>query len=293
MGYSHPGHPENPERIGNTLTALKDQSALGIKWTAPGPCPDEALLRAHIPDHLNRLQIARDFDSDTPYYENIMSYARASAGAALKGLDLAEPGRAVFSLMRPPGHHATRARAMGFCYLSNAAIAALEARARGIERVAVFDFDVHHGNGTEAILLDVPGTAYYSIHQYPCYPDTGNRNLGTNIYNFPVPPQTPRAEYRAILTDALQHLGEFNPSLLIVSAGFDAYAGDPLAQETLEIEDYHWLGNAIRQLSLPAVHLLEGGYSDHLPQIVLAYLRGLDGLPWNGATGRWSNGVME
>jgi acetoin utilization deacetylase AcuC-like enzyme len=280
MDYSHPGHPEKPERISHTLSELQTQDSLDIKWIAPGPCPDEAILRAHIPDHLERLRLARDFDSDTPYYDNIEAYARASAGAALKGLDLADPDKPVFSLMRPPGHHATKARAMGFCYLSNAAIAALEARARGVEKVAVFDFDVHHGNGTEAILLDVPGTAFYSVHQFPCYPDTGNRNLGSNIFNYPVPPQTPRDEYRAILADALSHLREFAPSLLVVSAGFDSYVGDPLAQETLDIEDYHWLGKAIRQLALPSIHLLEGGYSQQLPKLILAYLKGLAGLPY-------------
>jgi acetoin utilization deacetylase AcuC-like enzyme len=167
---------------------------------------------------------------------------------------------------------------MGFCYLNNIAIAALEALATGAKRVAIYDFDVHHGNGTEAILLNQPGVAFISIHQFPCYPGTGTRNLGNNCFNYPVPPQTPRAEYRHILTSAFDQLKAFKPDLVGVSAGFDCYARDPLAQETLEAEDFHWLGEQLRSLSLPVFSLLEGGYSDDLPELILAYLKGLEGL---------------
>src|SRR5207237_641624 len=161
-------------------------------------------------------------------------------------MKFAREGEIAFSLMRPPGHHATRDRAMGFCYLSNVAIAVLEALATGTKRVAVYDFDVHHGNGTEAILLNQPGAAFFSIHQYPCYPGTGGRNVGDNCFNSPVPPQTPRQEYRKILSTALDRLRKFKPELVAVSAGFDAYVRDPLAHETLEAEDYHWLGEQFR-----------------------------------------------
>ena len=166
---------------------------------------------------------------------------------------------------------------MGFCYLSNVAIAVLEAVATGAKRVAVYDFDVHHGNGTEAILVNKPGAAFFSIHQYPCYPGTGSRNVGDNCFNYPVAPQTPRMEYRRILTSALEQLQKFKPDLVAVSAGFDAYARDPLAQETLEAEDYYWLGQSLRKLGLPLFSLLEGGYSDDLPELIFAYLRGLEG----------------
>jgi len=179
--------------------------------------------------------------------------------------------------MRPPGHHATRDRAMGFCYLSSIAIATLEARATGAKRVAVYDFDVHHGNGTEAILLNQPGTAFISIHQYPCYPGTGTENVGDNCFNYPVAPQTPRAEYRRVLASAFERLKAFKPDIVAVSAGFDAYARDPLAQETLEAEDYYWLGQSVRKLGVPAFSLLEGGYSSDLPELIFAYLKGLEG----------------
>jgi len=166
---------------------------------------------------------------------------------------------------------------MGFCYLSNAAIAVLEAHASGARRVAVYDFDVHHGNGTEAILLGKPGAAFFSIHQFPCYPGTGSRNVGDNCFNFPVQPKTPRGEYRHVLESAFEHLQSFKPDIVAVSAGFDAYARDPLAQETLEAEDFYWLGQSFRSLGLPVFSLLEGGYSDDLPDLILAYLQGLEG----------------
>lgn len=275
--YHRPGHPEGPERITATLKKLKSQTALPIAWAAPDPADDEAILRAHTSEHLARLREPRDFDADTPHYEDIGRHARVSVGAALGALKAAQAGETVFSLMRPPGHHATRRRAMGFCYLNNAAITALAALAAGIKRVAVYDFDVHHGNGTEAILLNQPHTAVYSIHQHPCFPGTGTRNAGDNCYNFPVPPQTARGEYRHVLESALEHLQAFKPRLVVVSAGFDAYAHDPLAQETLEGEDFYWLGASLRKLEVPIVSLLEGGYSQDLPDLILAYLTGLEG----------------
>ena len=276
-GYEHPGHPERPERISATLQRLRTQTEVPIVWGKPGPCPDAALLRAHTPDHLARLSVEQDFDADTPFYKGIADYARASAGAALEALAAARAGEASFSLMRPPGHHATSRRAMGFCYLNNVAIAVLEALATGVSRVAVYDFDVHHGNGTEAILLNKPGAAFLSIHQYPCYPGTGTRNLGTNVFNYPVLPQIPRAEYLHVLSGALEHLQDFKPELVAVSAGFDAYARDPLAQGTLELEDFHWLGQSFANLGVPVFSVLEGGYSPDLPELVLAFLKGLAG----------------
>jgi acetoin utilization deacetylase AcuC-like enzyme len=276
-GYSHPGHPERAERILATWERLRAQTELPITWSKPGPCDDAAILRAHTAEHLARLSSLEDFDQDTPSYPNLPDYARASVGAALAALKAARAGETVFSLMRPPGHHATRNRAMGFCYLNNIAIAALEAVATGAKRVAVFDFDVHHGNGTEAILLNNPDTAFLSIHQFPCYPGTGTRNLGRNCFNYPVLPQTPRGEYRHILTSALEQLQAFKPGLIAVSAGFDSYAHDPLAQGSLEKEDFYWLGQSLRNLGVPLFSLLEGGYSSDLPELILAYLKGLEG----------------
>jgi acetoin utilization deacetylase AcuC-like enzyme len=275
--YENPGHPERPERISATLKKLRNQTELKITWRAPGACPDAAILRAHSANHLARLQVAEDFDADTAFFPGIADHARASAGAALEAMKAARAGESVFSLMRPPGHHATQRRAMGFCYLNNIAIAALEALATGVNRVAVYDFDVHHGNGTEAILLDRAGAAFFSVHQFPCYPGTGSRNVGVNCFNYPVLPQTPREDYRQMLESALEQLKGFKPELIGVSAGFDAYARDPLAQETLEAEDYYWLGQSLRAIGLPVFSLLEGGYSEDLPDLIFAYLKGMEG----------------
>jgi acetoin utilization deacetylase AcuC-like enzyme len=276
-GYSQPGHPERPKRITGTVEALRAQTQLPITWAAPPRADDEVILRAHSAEHLERLNEPEDFDLDTPFFPHVAEYARTSVGAALEALRAAREGENAFSLMRPPGHHATSTRAMGFCYLNNIAIATLEALATGAKRVAVYDFDVHHGNGTEAILLDRSGAAFFSIHQFPCYPGTGARNVGRNVFNYPVLPQTPRVEYRNILARALARLQEFQPELVGVSAGFDCYARDPLAQETLEAEDFHWIGERLRKLGVPVFSVLEGGYSSDLPELILAYLMGLEG----------------
>ena len=166
---------------------------------------------------------------------------------------------------------------MGFCYLNNVAIAVLEAAATGAKQVAVFDFDVHHGNGTEAILLNRPGTAFFSIHLFPCYPGTGGENVGTNCFNYPVAPGLPRQDYRAALARALGDLKKFRPDLVAVSAGFDAYVRDPLVPGMLVVDDFYWLGQSLRALGVPLFSLLEGGYSRDLPELIFAYLKGVEG----------------
>ena len=276
-GYSSPGHPERPLRILATLELLRNQSELAIDWAAPGPVSEAQILRAHSAAQVARLNEPEDFDADTPYYEDIGDYARASVGAALEAVRAARAGRNVFGLMRPPGHHAMRNRAMGFCYLNNIAIAVLEAAATGTKRVAVYDFDVHHGNGTEDILLDRPGVAFFSVHLYPFYPGTGATNAGQNCFNYPISPDAPREIYRAALARALDDLKKFRPDLVAVSAGFDGYVRDPLVQGVLVADDFYWLGQALRTLGVPMFSLLEGGYSHDLPELIFAYLKGVEG----------------
>ena len=276
-GYSHAGHPERPQRISTSVELLKNQTELALNWVAPTSVRDEQILRAHAPEVLARLAVPEDFDADTPYFNHIAERARASAAAALDALQLARAGKNVFSLMRPPGHHATREKSMGFCYLNNIAIAALEAAATGAPRVAVFDFDVHHGNGTENILLNRPGLEFFSVHQHPAYPDTGAENAGYNCFNYPVAPGTPRETYRATLARALDDLRSYRPDLVAVSAGFDAYARDPLAEGSLIADDFHALGQTLRNLHVPMFSLLEGGYSKDLPELIFAYLKGVAG----------------
>jgi acetoin utilization deacetylase AcuC-like enzyme len=275
-GYSRYGHPERPARVTDTVARLENQNELPIIWAAPGEVSDAQILRAHAPEVLARLKIPQDFDADTPFFENISNYAHASVAASLDALKAARNGENVFSLMRPPGHHATRETSMGFCYLNNIAITALEALATGTKRVAVFDFDVHHGNGTEDILLNREGVAFFSIHQFPAYPGTGKKNAGENCFNYPVAPSVPRETYRATLARALADLKNFQPEIIAVSAGFDAYARDPLAEGSLLAEDFFWLGQELRVLKIPFFSLLEGGYSRDLPELILAYLKGVE-----------------
>jgi acetoin utilization deacetylase AcuC-like enzyme len=276
-GYSRYGHPERPARVTDTVARLENQNELPVIWAAPGGVADAQILRAHAPEVLARLKIPQDFDADTPFFENISDYARASVAAAIDAMTAARHGENVFSLMRPPGHHATREKSMGFCYLNNIAIAALEALATGSKRVAVFDFDVHHGNGTEDILLNREGVAFFSIHQFPAYPGTGEKNAGENCFNYPVAPSVPRETYRATLAHALADLKKFQPEIVAVSAGFDAYARDPLAEGSLLAEDFFWLGQELRARKIPFFSLLEGGYSRDLPELILAYLKGVEG----------------
>lgn len=276
-GYSRAGHPERPQRITDTVERLKGRPELPLDWIEPRTVSDRQILRAHAPEVLARLKIPQDFDADTPFFEDISTYARASVAAALDALAIARTGERVFSLMRPPGHHATRENSMGFCYLNNIAIAALEAAATGSRRVAVFDFDVHHGNGTEDILLGRDGVAFFSIHQHPAYPGSGENHVGQNCFNYPVAPSSPRETYRATLANALADLKKFSPDLVAVSAGFDAYARDPLAHGTLLAEDFRWLGQELRALDVPMFSLLEGGYSKDLPDLIFSYLKGVMG----------------
>ena len=276
-GYSALGHPERPLRVLATQELMRNQTELPVDWVKPGEVSDAQILRAHANEHLARLNEPEDFDADTPFYENIADYARASAGSGLAALQAARAGENVFSLMRPPGHHATRARAMGFCYLNNIAIATLEAAATGVKRVAVYDFDVHHGNGTEDILLDHRGVAFFSVHWYPFYPGTGAAHVGKNCFNYPVAPDAPREIYRAALVRALDDLKKFRPDLVAVSAGFDAYMRDPLTEGVLVLDDFYWLGQSLRALGVPFFSLLEGGYSRELPELIFAYLKGVEG----------------
>jgi acetoin utilization deacetylase AcuC-like enzyme len=173
--------------------------------------------------------------------------------------------------MRPPGHHATRDRAMGFCYFSNIAVAALDALDAGIGKVAIWDFDAHHGNGTEDIVRDNTAIAFASIHQSPGYPGTGLRSFD-RIYNFPVPPYTVRKAHMHAAEEALQKLLAFKPDLLLVSAGFDAYVDDPITQMTLEAEDFGTFGRWLADIKIPTACALEGGYSDDLPELIDVFL---------------------
>jgi acetoin utilization deacetylase AcuC-like enzyme len=247
-------------------------------WREPIAASEAALLRAHAPGHVATIrQAAFDFDADTPAYAGVFEHAASAAGAALGVAHAALKGSRAFSLMRPPGHHATRDRAMGFCYFSHIAIAALDALENGAERVAIWDFDAHHGNGTEDIVAANPRIAFASIHQFPGYPGTGTRSFG-NVHNFPVAPLAPRLAHVAEVRRALDELVAFKPNLLLVSAGFDAYAGDPITELSLEPEDFATFGTWLRETNIPSGAILEGGYSDELQDLIDVFLTA-----WTGA----------
>ena len=232
----------------------------------------------------------QDFDLDTPAHPNVDVYARQAAGAAVESARAAIGGKRAFSLMRPPGHHAMRDRAMGFCYFSNIAVAALDAlavagvdagprptaAAKGkIERVAIWDFDAHHGNGTEALVAHNEKIMFASIHQYPGWPGTGTKSFA-NILNFPVAPYSPRSNHVAAAEQALEKLLEFKPQLLLVSAGFDAYKNDPITQMTLDRNDFATFGKWLADVKIPTAAILEGGYSDNLPELIDVFLSSWD-----------------
>ena len=244
-------------------------------WREPAAASDEALLRAHTPAHLRRLEEPRDFDGDTAWLPGIATRARLSAGAAIEAARQARAtGGPVFSLMRPPGHHATAGQAMGFCYLNQIAVAALAARTDpAVARVAVWDFDAHHGNGTEAILRDREGFLFSSVHQHPAYPGTGGASSG-NCRNWPVAPaRSSRAVSSSgaarILGSPSSPSGPTSSSCRPVSTRMRR---DPLTEMTLEGEDFAQLGGWLRAAGLPAAAILEGGYSDDLPLLVEAFL---------------------
>jgi acetoin utilization deacetylase AcuC-like enzyme len=190
--------------------------------------------------------------------------ARHAAGAAVQAAGLALHGEPAFAPVRPPGHHATATRAMGFCLVNNVVVAARWALADGgVERVLIVDWDVHHGNGTQELVETDPRIRYVSLHQWPLYPGTGReeeRGVG-NVFNVPRPPGLPAARYLADLLEAVGRATDgWSPQLLLLSAGFDALRGDPLAGFTLEPEDYATLARRFRDLGAPIASVLEGGY---------------------------------
>ena len=269
--YGSPQHPERPRRILESVALLRAAHP-AWEWRIPAIATEDQLLTVHTLALLKRLQEPPDFDEDTPYIDAIYDHARRSVGAALCAMNLAFiQHEKAFALMRPPGHHATAGQAMGYCYLNQVAIAAVAAQARGAQRVAVWDIDAHHGNGTEAILDGREGFLFCSIHQFPGYPGTGTRN-SSNCRNYPVAPHNPRADHMAELARSWDAIVGYKPDLVLVSAGFDAYVRDPVATMTLEVEDFAELGRWLHQAGLPIAGVLEGGYSAELPQLLDAFL---------------------
>ena len=271
-----PGHAEHPERLIAVTEALQKAYPASLDWQEAPRASRDQLLRAHTAPLLQSvLETAPTqrimLDPDTVLSPDSAEAALRAAGAAVAAVDAVLDGEVprAFCAVRPPGHHATTDTAMGFCLFNSIAVAALHALdGHGLARVAVIDFDVHHGNGTQAIFERDPRVLYLSSHQMPLYPDTGfadERGVG-NIFNAPLPPGAASEPFRAVWqTQLLPALDAFRPQLLLVSAGFDAHRRDPLAQLQLEADDFAWLTRELaaiadRHAQGRIVSMLEGGY---------------------------------
>jgi len=271
-----PGHPESPSRLHAVLEALSADKFAGLDRIEAPRVLREQLARAHASQLIETVFASAPdegyarLDPDTAMSPASLEAAQRAAGAVCAAVDAMIDGEATraFCAVRPPGHHATRDAAMGFCLFNNVAIGAAHALARGIERVAIVDFDVHHGNGTQDIFWDEPRVLYASTHQSPLYPGTGLRGEtgAGNILNAPLPRGASGIEFRATFDEIIQRLRQFAPQLVMISAGFDAHRLDPLADLNLVADDYAWATQAL--VSIARTHAmgrvissLEGGYS--------------------------------
>ena len=274
-----PYHPERPDRLRAILGALEDPAFDGlIRLAAPAASMAE-MTRVHPQDYIEAILGIQpgpgeyvQVDGDTVMSQGSAEAIQRAAGAVVAGVDAVMQGkvRTAFAAVRPPGHHAAPDVPGGFCLINNAAVGARHAQAKyGVERVAIVDFDVHHGQGTQAVVEPDPSLFYASTHQYPLYPGTGSpRETGTdnNVVNVPLRAGSGSDEFRAAWSERiLPLLDDFAPELVIVSAGFDAHRADPLAQLEVETEDFVWLTEELlaiadRHAQGRLISVLEGGY---------------------------------
>ena len=299
--FSHPAciehdpgdyHPERPDRLRAVLGALKNEDFAALVWREAPKADRAQIARVHDEEYVDQVLASvpkrghLHLDPDTALSPASGEASLRAAGAACAAVDAVMAGEAknAFCAIRPPGHHAEHAQAMGFCLFNNVAIAALQARAvHGLKRVAVIDFDVHHGNGTQHSFERDADLFYGSSHQWPAYPGTGQTDetgVAGNVSNLPLPPGAGSAEFReGYRRTILPALKRFAPEFLIVSAGFDAHARDPLAQMRLGADDYAWVTKellAVAETSARGrvISCLEGGYDlEALAESAAAHVR--------------------
>jgi acetoin utilization deacetylase AcuC-like enzyme len=290
------GHPEHVGRLRAIPRALREDMALfeALVHLEGRHATAEELALAHDPAYVARVRRMAEsggghLDADTVVSEGSWDAATAGAGCVLDAVDMALDGRAVrsFSAVRPPGHHALRAGGMGFCLFGNVALAAHYARRRhGLDRVLIVDWDVHHGNGTQALVEDEPQIRFVSMHQWPWYPGTGateDRGPHGSVWNVPMPAGLPPQRYVDAFERAVDDAtaGGWRPDLLLVSAGFDSMRGDPLGGFTLELEHVDHLTRAMVARAEEwcggrVVSALEGGYApQRLGEAAVVHLKGL------------------
>lgn len=288
-------HPERPDRLRAVLAALDDAAIAHLVSVVAPAATLEQLVRVHPKEYVEAILGVRppagelvQIDADTIMSTESAEAARHAAGAVVAGVDavMRDAAQTVFAAVRPPGHHALPSIPGGFCLFNSVAVGALHAQAvYGLERVAIVDFDVHHGQGTQAIVEADPRLFYASSHQSPLYPGTGSareRGVAGNVINVPLAAGSGSAEFRAAWGDRiLPALDVFAPELLIVSAGFDAHRRDPLAQLNVETADFAWLTGELlaiadRHAEGRIVSALEGGYDlDALAESVVAHVQAL------------------